>query len=69
MSPLVRTEDLVDSHEVAALLRLAHSNSVSTYLKRYATFPAPVVERGNGRTRLWRRQDIEEWQVSRASRP
>jgi hypothetical protein len=61
MSPKVNTEDLVDSHEVAAILRLTHRNSVSTYLRRYDDFPRPVIERSDGRTRLWLRQDVVAW--------
>ncbi|WP_426571317.1 hypothetical protein [Aquihabitans sp. McL0605] len=61
MAPTVDTEDLVDSQEVADILGLSHRNSVSTYLHRYTDFPAPVVERGGGRTRLWLRQAITEW--------
>ncbi len=61
VTPQVKTEDLIDSLEVAELLGLTHRNSVSTYLKRYADMPRPVVERGGGRTRLWLRQEIEAW--------
>jgi glutathione-regulated potassium-efflux system ancillary protein KefG len=61
MTPLVRTEDLIDAHEVAEILGLAQRNSVSTYQRRYADMPRPVVERGRGRTRLWLRDDIEQW--------
>lgn len=66
MTPTVRTEDLIDAHEVADLLGLAHRNSVSTYLKRYADMPRPVVERSGGRTRLWLRTEIEAWADARA---
>jgi predicted DNA-binding transcriptional regulator AlpA len=65
MSPLIDTEDLVDSQDVADALGLSHRSSVTTYLRRYADFPRPVVERGKGRTRLWRRQDVEAWAASR----
>ncbi len=65
MAPTVRTEDLVDAHEVAEILGLAQRNSVSTYLRRYADMPRPVVERSGGRTRLWLRSDVEEWARSR----
>jgi len=61
MSPMVNTEDLVDSQEVAVILGLSHKNSVSTYLHRYEDFPRPVVERSGGRTRLWLRQDVAGW--------
>ena len=58
---MVRTEDLIDAHEVAEILGLAQRNSVSTYLRRYPDMPRPVVERGGGRTRLWLRGGIEDW--------
>ena len=61
MSPKVNTEDLIDSQEVAEILGLTHRNSVSTYLHRYEDFPRPVVERSNGRTRLWLRAQIQAW--------
>ena len=53
--------DLVDSHEVAALLGLGSHRSVSTYRARYDDFPEPVVDKGSGRCLLWRRGDIEAW--------
>jgi glutathione-regulated potassium-efflux system ancillary protein KefG len=61
VAPRVNTEDLITASEVAAILGLAHHNSVSTYLRRYADFPRPVVDRSKGRVRLWLRQDIEAW--------
>lgn len=61
MTPVVRTEDLVDVHEVAEILGLAQRNSVSTYLRRYPDMPRPVLERSQGRTRLWLRGEIEGW--------
>ena len=61
VTPTVNTEDLIDSQEVAEILRLTHRNSVSTYLARYEDFPRPIVERGGGRTRLWLRQEIILW--------
>jgi glutathione-regulated potassium-efflux system ancillary protein KefG len=61
MSPDVNTDDLVDANEVAEILGLSHRNSVSTYLRRYADFPRPIIERSGGRTRLWLRADVEAW--------
>ena len=63
--PVVRTEDLVDAHGVAELLGLSHSNSVSTYQRRYADMPRPVVDLGRGRCRMWLRSEIEVWARSR----
>jgi len=65
MSPLVRTEDLIDAHAVAEILGLAQPNSVSTYLKRYSDMPRPAVDLGPGRPRLWLRPEIEEWNRTR----
>lgn len=69
MTPKVRTEDLVDAHEVAAILRLSHANSVSTYLRRYSDMPRPVVDLGPGRPRLWLRPEIHAWARKHAKRP
>lgn len=69
MAPMVRTEDLVDAHDVAAILGLSHPNSVSTYLRRYEDMPRPVVERSGGRTRLWIRGEMEAWSRTRRRRP
>ena len=60
-----RPSELVDVHEVAALLGLAHRNSVTTYLHRYPHMPRPVIDRSAGRTRLWVRADIERWNAAR----
>ncbi|MCC5954408.1 MAG: hypothetical protein JJU45_20160 [Acidimicrobiia bacterium] len=68
MSPLVRTEDLIDAHDVADILGLTHPNSVSTYLKRYTDMPRPVVDLGRGRPRLWLRPEIEAWDAERVHR-
>lgn len=65
MVPIVNTDDLIDSQEVADLLSLSHRSSVTTYLRRYDDFPRPAVERGKGRTRLWIRADIRAWAARR----
>lgn len=65
MSPWVNTEDLIDAHEVARVLGLAHPNSVSTYLRRYPTMPRPAVDLGRGKPRLWLRPEIERWSTQR----
>jgi len=59
--PTVRTEDLVDAHDVAEMLGLSHPNSVSTYQRRYSDMPRPIVDLGPGRPRLWDRTVIEKW--------
>lgn len=58
---MVRTEDLIDAHELAQLAGLAHANSVHTYLRRYADMPRPVIDLGKGRPRLWLRPEVEQW--------
>jgi predicted DNA-binding transcriptional regulator AlpA len=65
----VDTEDLIDAHEVAAILGLEQSNSVTTYLRRYPDMPRPVIEKGGGRVRLWVRRDMERWNNERPRRP
>jgi predicted DNA-binding transcriptional regulator AlpA len=61
MAPKVETEDLIDAHEVAEILGLAHRNTVSVYQRRYEDMPRPVVDLGPGRPRLWLRTQIERW--------
>jgi glutathione-regulated potassium-efflux system ancillary protein KefG len=61
----VRTGDLIDSAQVAAILGLSHRNSVTTYVRRYPDFPRPVVT--SGRVRLWLRRDVEDWSPQRSS--
>jgi predicted DNA-binding transcriptional regulator AlpA len=61
MTPRVNTEDLVDAQEVADLLGLSHRNTVSTYQRRYADMPRPVVDLGPGRPMLWVRQEVQAW--------
>jgi predicted DNA-binding transcriptional regulator AlpA len=68
VSPLVRTEDLIDAMEVAQLLGLSHRNSVSTYQRRYRDMPRPVVDLGRNRSRLWLKTEIKEW-VRKKARP
>jgi len=65
--PQVDTDDLIDAHEVAEILGLAHRNSVSLYQRRYPDMPRPVVERGGARTKLWLRSEIEHWRNERWS--
>lgn len=69
VAPLVRTEDLIDAHEVAAILGLSHRNSVATYQRRYPDMPRPVVERGDGRTKLWLRSELQRWALKTGRLP
>lgn len=65
MGEKVDPDDLVGAAEVQTILRLSHPSSVTTYYNRYADFPEPIVDLSSSRIRLWRRQDIENWQKSR----
>jgi predicted DNA-binding transcriptional regulator AlpA len=65
MGERLDSDDLVGATDVAAILRLSHPSSVTTYLRRYADFPKPVVDLSRSRVRLWRRQDIERWHSDR----
>lgn len=65
MTPTIRTEDLLDAHGVADLIGLSHSNSVHTYMRRYADMPRPVIDLGPGRPRLWLRPHILAWVEAR----
>jgi predicted DNA-binding transcriptional regulator AlpA len=69
MSPKVDTEDLIDAHQVARILGLSHFQSVSTYQRRYAKMPRPVVDLGAGRPRLWLRSEVVRWARNRERRP
>ena len=65
---MVRTEDLVDARELAAMLGLRHANSVSTYQRRYTDMPRPVLELGHGRPKLWLRPQVVAWIDTRLAR-
>ncbi len=65
MSPVVDTKDLLDAQGVARVLGLRHTNSVTTYLRRYPDMPRPVVALAGGRTRLWLRPEVERWHRGR----
>lgn len=65
MAEKVDPDDLIGAADVQAILSLSHPSSVTTYLKRYADFPRPVVDLSGSRVRLWRRQDIVRWRAER----
>lgn len=65
MGRKVDVDDLIDTLGVAELLGLSHRNSVAVYRRRYADFPAPVVQLSGGRYPLWVRPDIEAWDEAR----
>jgi predicted DNA-binding transcriptional regulator AlpA len=66
MGRLVDIEDLVDAHDVAAMLGLSQVTSVHLYQRRYADMPRPVLDRGGRRARLWLRSEMKEWLDRRA---
>ena len=61
MARRVLVDDLIDAHDVAAILGLTHRNTVSKYQTRYPEMPRPVVNLGPGRPMLWLRPEIERW--------
>lgn len=65
MGANIDSDDLVGAAEVAALVRLSHPSSSTTYFYRYPDFPTPPVDLSSRRVRLWRRQDIEKWHRKR----
>lgn len=64
MGKKVDVDDLIDASEVARLAGFKSSTAVSVYLSR-GVLPAPVLDRGANRARLWLRQDIERWLLNR----
>jgi glutathione-regulated potassium-efflux system ancillary protein KefG len=57
----VDPDDLIDAVIVAELLGLASRSSVSVYQKRYPDMPRPIVDLGQGRSRLWSRRAVLAW--------
>jgi len=68
MGRMVDVDDLVDAHDVAALLGLAHANTVHQYQRRYPEMPQPVYKPGARRAQLWLKSEITQWNRSRTSR-
>jgi glutathione-regulated potassium-efflux system ancillary protein KefG len=67
MAPMVNTEQLIDSRQLADLIGLSHPNSVSLYQRRYPDMPRPIVDLGRGRPRLWLKPDVVDWLSSRVT--
>ena len=61
MGRRVDVDDLIDVHQVAAILGLKQRNTVTTYLRRYPDMPRPIVEFETSRIRLWLKPEMEEW--------
>lgn len=54
--------DLVNAAQVAERLGLSHRESVSTYVKRYGDFPAPIYQ--HGKMRLWLWSEVRAWAIA-----
>jgi hypothetical protein len=65
MGRKVDVDDLVDAHDVAVMLGLAHPNTVHQYQRRYPDMPTPVYAPGARRAKLWLRSELEAWIKSR----
>ena len=61
MGRRIDVEDLLTATEVADLLGFSMRQVISTYARRYHSFPRPAVVKSNGHTQLWAREDVEEW--------
>ncbi len=69
MGRQVDVDDLIDAHDVAALLRLSQPNNVHLYQRRYPDMPRPVLDRGGRRAKLWLRSEIKAWNKQRETGP
>lgn len=67
MGRLVDVDDLVDAHDVAALLGLAHANTVHQYQRRYEDMPKPIYRPGARRAQLWLRSEMVAWMSRRST--
>ena len=61
MARSVDPDDLIDAVTIAELLGLASRSSVSVYQKRYPEMPRPIIDLGQGRSRLWSRKEVLAW--------
>jgi len=61
MGRRVDVDDLIEAHDVAALLGLSQANNVHLYQRRYPDMPRPVLDRGGRRANLWLRSEIQAW--------
>lgn len=61
----VDIDELIDAQGVADLLGLAQRNTVSLYQRRYTDMPRPVIDLGQGRCKMWLRQEIVKWDRAR----
>jgi hypothetical protein len=63
----VLVDDLIDAHDVAEILGIAHRNTVSKYQTRYPGMPRPVLDLGPGRPKLWLRPQVQRWHLKTAA--
>jgi len=63
MGRTVDLDDILDAAAVAPIIGVADARSVSTYRRRFADFPAPVLRSKGGRCQFWLRQEIEAWRA------
>jgi predicted DNA-binding transcriptional regulator AlpA len=67
MGRQIDTDDVIDAQGVAELLGLAQRNTVSLYQRRYHDMPRPVIDLGQGRCKLWSREEVETWADRRSN--
>lgn len=65
MGRQVDIDDLIDAHDVAALIGLSQPNNVHLYQRRYPDMPRPVLDRGGRRAKLWLRSELRVWLQTR----
>ena len=66
MTRMIDADDVIDAGEIATMLGLSHSNTVSLYQRRYPAMPRPVNDMGQGRCKLWLRSEIDAWSRARS---
>lgn len=65
MGKKVDVDDLLDAKDVADMLGLSSPRAVAVYASR--GLPEPIIDRGPNTAKLWLRQDIEAWLLSKSS--
>jgi hypothetical protein len=65
MGRMVDVDDLADAYDVAAILGLAHANTVHQCQRR-PDMPNPINQPGERRAQLWLRSEIAAWQKARS---
>lgn len=61
----VDVDDLLDAKDVADMLGLSSPRAVAVYASR--GLPEPIIDRGPNTAKLWLRQDIEAWLLSKST--